>query len=398
MGPADSRIAAAIPIAAPRLVALRIVFPPPVFGGVPRLIDQVSRPSNAVGPGIILPHVRKRSDRRIAAPVTAVFIRCPARDGAPSSALSGGCAKLLAFSLEHVVEAPLGKLDPGGEPEISGLLHVLDDAAQRQGAPGPADDVWMHRERDVFRMLRAALRIELVEIGLPGLEPVIRIAVFAMAVAEQRAIPERLARQLDQELAVLLPQERQLLVKAVRVEHEAIVDQELNGVGALGARAPAIAAPPRALLDHGDRLLHHLIFLIGRQTAGDLVIVAVAFDDMAVIEDSLHRLREALRDRPAGQEGRLDVLFLQNAQQPVDRMVGAVLTLAPHFVVQNAVLIRLHVLAALEIEGQKNRGPLPARPADQMVVVVFLQHGVSLKWLERMLAPLPQAWRHPRAG
>src|SRR3979490_2968391 len=153
---------------------------------------------------------RERSDRRIAAPVTAAFIRRPARDGAPSFALSGGCAKFLAFSLEHVVEAPLGELDPGGDPEISGLLHVLDDAAQRQRAPGPADDIGMHRERDVFRALRAALQIELVEIGLPGLKPVIRIAVFAMAVAEQCAISERLPRQLDQPLAILLPKERQL--------------------------------------------------------------------------------------------------------------------------------------------------------------------------------------------
>jgi hypothetical protein len=35
--------------------------------------------------------------------------------------------------------------------------------------------------------------------------------------AEQRAVAERLARKLDQQLAVLLPQERQLLVKAVLV-------------------------------------------------------------------------------------------------------------------------------------------------------------------------------------
>jgi hypothetical protein len=67
-------------------------------------------------------------------------------------------------------------------------------------------------------------------------------------------------------------------VKAVRVEHEPVLDQKLDGVRALGARAPAIAAASRALLDHGDGFLHHLIFLIARQVARDLVIVAVAFD------------------------------------------------------------------------------------------------------------------------
>src|SRR5262249_49660209 len=153
------------------------------------------------------------------------------------SASSRGCLQLLALSLKHVLEAPLGKLDAGGEPEISGLLHVLNDAAQRQRAPGPADDIGMHRERDVFRVLGAALRIELVEIGLAGLEAVMRISVFAVTVAEQRAVPERLPRELDQQLAVFFPQERQLLVEAVGVEHKAILDQELDGAGALGARA-----------------------------------------------------------------------------------------------------------------------------------------------------------------
>src|ERR1700752_87369 len=106
----------------------------------------------------------------------------------------GGGAQLLTLRLEHVVEAPLGELDAGREPEVSRFLHVLDDAAQRQRAARPADDVRMHREGDVLRPLRTALRIELVEVGLPRLEPVIRVAVLAMAVAEQRAIAERLAR------------------------------------------------------------------------------------------------------------------------------------------------------------------------------------------------------------
>ena len=97
-----------------------------------------------------------------------------------------------------------------------------------------------------FGRLRAALRIELVEIGLPGLEPVMRIAVFAMAVAEQRAVAERLPRQLDHDLAVVLPEERQLIVEAVGVEGEAVLDQQLDACWCSGCRSASLAAPAGA--------------------------------------------------------------------------------------------------------------------------------------------------------
>src|SRR3954468_11289741 len=250
----------------------------------------------------------------------------------------------------------------------------MDDAAQRQRAAGPADDVGMHREWDVLWALRAAFRIELVEISLPGFQPVIRIAVFAMAVAEQRAVTKRLPRQLDQQLAVLLPEERHLLVEAVGVKGEAVFDHQLDGVRALGARAPAVATATGMLLDRGDGLLHYLIFFVARQVAGDLVVVAMALDHMTVIENGLHGLREAVRDGAAGQERRLDVLFLQNPQQPIDRVVRAVFALAPHFVIEDAVLIRLYVLPALEVEGQEDGGAFVVRPTNEVVVMVFLEH------------------------
>src|SRR5262249_53989360 len=140
----------------------------------------------------------RRCDRRIA-PTTTLS----PPDKAALCDLARGGAQLLAFRLEHVVQAVLGELDAGREPEAADLLHVMDDPAQREGAARPSDDVGMHRERDVFRALRTALRIELVEIGLPGLEPVIRITVLAVTVAEQRAVAERLPRQLDDDLSVL---------------------------------------------------------------------------------------------------------------------------------------------------------------------------------------------------
>ena len=73
-----------------------------------------------------------------------------------------------------------------------------------------------------------ALGIELVEIRLPALESVERVAVFAMTVAEQRAVAERLPRQLHEQLAVVFIEERHLFVKTVGVERETVLDRWLE--------------------------------------------------------------------------------------------------------------------------------------------------------------------------
>src|SRR5262249_32534711 len=99
---------------------------------------------------------------------------------------------------------------------------------------------------------------------------------------------------------------------------------------------------------------------------------------MAVGKDRLNCFGKTLGDGTASQERRPNILFLQNPQQPVDGMVRSVFALAPHFVIEDAVLVRLHVLAALEIKGQKDCGSLAARPTDEMIVVVFLEHGSFL--------------------
>src|SRR5262245_28439429 len=147
-----------------------------------------------------------------------------------------GRAELLGLGLEQVDQAVLGELDAGREPEAAGPRHVTENAAQPERAARPSDDVGMHRERDVLRALRRALREQLVEVGLPGLEPVMWIAVLAVAVAEQRAVAERLPRQLNDDLAVLFVQERQLLVEAVGVEVEAVLEQERDRVGGMSER------------------------------------------------------------------------------------------------------------------------------------------------------------------
>src|SRR5439155_15323532 len=105
-------------------------------------------------------------------------------------------------------------------------------------------------------------------------------------------------------------------------------------------------------------LLHHLGLLLAGQVASDLVIVSVAFHHMTVVEDRLDGFGKALGDRAAGQEGRLYILLLQDPQQPIDRVVRPIFALAPHFVIEKSVLIRLDILAALKIESQKDRGAL----------------------------------------
>jgi hypothetical protein len=75
---------------------------------------------------------KQQADRRIIAPVTLRhdLTRGMLRGRFAFVALPCGGAKLQAFSLEHVVEAPLGKFDASREPEIPCLLHMLDDATQ----------------------------------------------------------------------------------------------------------------------------------------------------------------------------------------------------------------------------------------------------------------------------
>src|SRR6185312_11183547 len=127
-------------------------------------------------------------------------------------------------------------------------------------------------------------------------------------------------------------------------------------------------------LDGAYGVAHHLRLVLAREIARDLVVVAMAFDLVAGILNGLDRVGKALRDGTAGDEGGLHPLFLQDAQQATDRVVRAVLSLAPALIVEDAVLVRLHVLAALKIEGEHHGGPLAMRPADEVIVMIFLEH------------------------
>ena len=106
-------------------------------------------------------------------------------------------------------------------------------------------------------------------------------------------------------------------------------------------------------------------------------MVAVAGDLVAVGDDRLDRVGETLGDGAAGQERRLHVLVLENAQDSPDRRVRAVFALGVFLVVARAVGQRADVLAALEIEGERDRDLGLVRPDEMAAVVVVLQHARS---------------------
>jgi hypothetical protein len=78
---------------------------------------------------------------------------------------------------------------------------------------------------------------------------------------------------------------------------------------------------------------------------------------MAVVQDGLHRVGEPLGIAP--QVRKVAPWSLRSKPQPIYSVVGTVFALAPHFVIQNAVLIRLDVLAALKAERQKTAALAP---------------------------------------
>src|SRR5262245_26115130 len=150
--------------------------------------------------------------------------------------------------------------------------------------------------------------------------------------------------------------------------------QELDAVWALGAGAPADRPVARALLDHVDRAAHHVVLLIAREVAGDLVMVAVPRHFVPAGDDRLHGFRIALGDAPAGQERRLHALLFEDTQDAPHAGIRPVLGLGVFLVIHAAVRQRPHVFAALEIERERDRDPPVVRPEHAVVRMIFLQH------------------------
>src|SRR6202035_2365536 len=107
-------------------------------------------------------------------------------------------------------------------------------------------------------------------------------------------------------------------------------------------------------------------------------MIAVSGHLMPLCDDRLGGGRISLRNPPAGVEGRLDALLLENPQNPPNRGVRTVFALRVFLVVHLSVRTGPDVLAALEIERQADRDPAVVRPREFAVMVVFLKHHLSL--------------------
>src|ERR1700722_3227953 len=106
-----------------------------------------------------------------------------------------------------------------------------------------------------------------------------------------------------------------------------MLHQEFKTVRALCARAPTERPSPGAGADHVDGLFLDLSLLLARELTRHLVVIAVAGDLVAVCDDRLHRIRITLGNCAAGEEAGLDALLIENAQNPPNRGVRAVLAL-----------------------------------------------------------------------
>ena len=91
-------------------------------------------------------------------------------------------------------------------------------------------------------------------------------------------------------------------------------------------------------------------------------MITVAGDFMALSDDRRHGLGITFGDAAAGEKRRFDFVWSEDAQNPPNPRVGTVFALGVFLVIDPAVLIRLHVFAALKIEAQENRDPGIARP------------------------------------
>ena len=188
------------------------------------------------------------------------------------------------------------------------------------------------------------------------------------------AIAERLPRQLYQCPIIVLPQKRQVIRKRIAVPEILVLHQQLQAVGALGARAPSDRPLPSALLDHRGSLLYNFPFLLQGQIPRHFVMIAVAGDLVTVLHDRFHLFRIALGDAAAGEKRRSDSCLFENPENPPDAGPRSVFRLGPFFMIHLAVLIRLHVLPTLKVKGQRD-GHAPAiRPCQFILNMTLLNH------------------------
>src|SRR5581483_5243310 len=150
-----------------------------------------------------------------------------------------------------------------------------------------------------------------------------------------------------------------------------------DGVVALGASAPADRPLAGALEQHVGGAADAVLFFLAREIARDLMMVAVAGDFVAALDDRFHRLGISFRDAAAGKKGRLDADFVEHAQDAPDAGLGSVLAFRVILVVQFSVGSRPHRLAALKIERDGDRDAIFVGPRNRSLGMILADHTTS---------------------
>src|SRR4029079_5453185 len=175
-------------------------------------------------------------------------------------------------------------------------------------------------------------------------------------------IAERLTRQLDQFFLPVLPNKRQIVRERIAIPQIALLQQQLQAVGALGTRAPAKRPLLRAIENHVRGSFDYVALFFSPQIARNFMMITMTRDFMALSGNRRQSFGITFGDAAAGKKSCSDFLTGKNPQNPPDPRVGTVFALGVFLVIDTAVLVRLHIFSALKVEAQKNRDARIARP------------------------------------
>src|SRR3972149_374839 len=123
------------------------------------------------------------------------------------------------------------------------------------------------------------------------------------------AIAERLTRKLYQLAVPILPDKREIMGKGIAVPQISLLHEQLQTIGALGARAPPYGTLSRSVPNHLRGAPDHFSLLLFRQIPGALMMISVPGNLVPFLDDSLDRFRIPLGNAAADHKGCLDFVL-----------------------------------------------------------------------------------------
>ena len=177
--------------------------------------------------------------------------------------------------------------------------------------------------------------IKIVEERFPDDERVMRVSRISVAVGS--AVAEGLAGQLDDLPFSIAPYKRKIVRERIAVPAVSLLNEQLQAVGALGAGTPPCRSLSGSAQDHVRRAPDHVLLFLARQIAGDFMMVAVAGDLVAMLDDCPRGIRISLGDPAAGHKRRFDLRLVQDSENPPDSGFRTILCLRVFLVIDFAV-------------------------------------------------------------